>query len=182
MTRIVATLPEEARESFKEPLGPVFEDAEALLESAEEPLIAVGDVVTYHLVDAGVLPRVSLVDGVTERSPVSDEVAEGVPASAAEVTVENPAGALSADLIRALTRAIESSEPTLLRVEGEEDLAVLPAVLLAPGGASVVYGQPGEGMVLVRVTDARRDAVRTLCGDLETEDDFWRLIDTAPPP
>jgi uncharacterized protein (UPF0218 family) len=41
-------------------------------------------------------------------------------------------------------------------VDGEEDLLVLVAVLYAPVGGLVVYGQPGEGVVVVRVTDAKR--------------------------
>ena len=36
-------------------------------------------------------------------------------------------------------------------VEGEEDLATLPAILYAPPGSVVVYGQPDEGSVLVKV-------------------------------
>jgi uncharacterized protein (UPF0218 family) len=38
-------------------------------------------------------------------------------------------------------------------VDGEEDLAVIPLVLAAPSGAAVLYGQPGEGVVL-RIVDA----------------------------
>ena len=37
-------------------------------------------------------------------------------------------------------------------VDGEEDLATLPAILYAPLGSVVIYGQPNEGSVLVNVT------------------------------
>jgi len=72
----VARLPERARSSFKEPLGPVFTDALDLLDAAGEPLIAVGDVVTAHLGDAGVTPHVAVVDGKTERETVDAAVTE----------------------------------------------------------------------------------------------------------
>jgi uncharacterized protein (UPF0218 family) len=40
---------------------------------------------------------------------------------------------------------------TKLLVEGEEDLAALVCVALAPTGTCLVYGLPGQGMVLVRI-------------------------------
>jgi uncharacterized protein (UPF0218 family) len=177
----VATLPESSRAAFKEPLGPIFEDADALLEAAGTPLVAVGDVVTYHLVNAGVTPHVSLVDGITEREPVSDAVRAGVPDADRDVVVSNPPGTLTAELLDAMASALKAEASTLIRVDGEEDLAALPAVLMAPAGASVVYGQPGEGMVLAAVTQDRRAAVRALCGALDTDERFWDLVDADPP-
>lgn len=180
MVRTVARLPETARASFKEPLGPIYEDVEVLLESAGSPIVAVGDVVTYHLVRAGVIPHVAVIDGITEREPVSEDVASGVPDAEREFTVENPSGTLSESLLVALQEALSADESTLIRVDGEEDLATLPAILMAPSGASVVYGQPGEGMVRVDVTDARREDVSERCGALDASDRFWELVGTTP--
>ena len=181
MAEPVATLPESARESFKDPLGPVYEDVESLLDGEETGIIAVGDVVTYHLVRAGVTPHVSIVDGRTEREPVSDDVEGGLPDADRDVVVSNPAGTITETLIESLSEALSAEPTTLLRVEGEEDLAALPAVLLAPSGAIVVYGQPGEGMVRVDVTDDRRAHVRELCSVLETTERFWDLLGTESP-
>jgi hypothetical protein len=49
-----------------------------------------------------------------------------------------------------------------VEVTGEEDLAALPAMLAAPLGSTVVYGQPGEGMVRVAVTPEARRRAREL--------------------
>ena len=46
-------LPDDLRGAFKEPFGPVYTDAERLLSEAGRPVVAVGDVVTYHLRQAG---------------------------------------------------------------------------------------------------------------------------------
>ena len=46
--------------------------------------------------------------------------------------------------------------PLKIYVEGEEDLATLPAVLLSPTGSMVAYGQPGEGVVLVEVDESKK--------------------------
>jgi hypothetical protein len=37
-------------------------------------------------------------------------------------------------------------------IEGEEDLAVLPAILLSPLSWVVIYGQPEEGLVYIPIT------------------------------
>jgi len=170
-----ATLPPEARDAFKDPIGPVYTDAERLLADAGRPIIAVGDVVTYHLVAAGHPPKVTVIDGRTERETVTDEVREGLPA--ADVSVASEPATVSRALLEALVAAIDGDGETVIEVDGEEDLAVVPAVLAAPDGASVVYGQPGEGMVLATVDDDLRAALRELAGRLETTEAFWRLVD-----
>jgi uncharacterized protein (UPF0218 family) len=162
------------RGDLKEPMGPIFTDAERLLSDVDGPLIAVGDVVTYHFERAGVTPDVAVVDGMTKREEVEDRVAEGVArlgGELREVRVENPAATLTRELVRALKEAITDSEPTVIVVEGEEDLVTLPAIVAAPLGASVVYGQPNEGMVHAEVTaDAKaemRDLLSRMDGDPE---------------
>lgn len=172
MATVLLSLPDELRTELKDPWGPVFSEAEALLAEAGEPLIAVGDVVTYHLESSGRRPDVSLVDEMTERSAVEAHILEA--AGEPDVTVENPAATLTDDLLSALAEAVDAAEAdgssTRIHVEGEEDLAALPAIVAAPDGASVVYGQPGEGMVLVTVTsETREDAeafLRAMDGDV----------------
>jgi hypothetical protein len=153
-------LPEDLRGAFKEPLGPIFTDAEALLAEAGTPLVAVGDVVTYHLRLADCTPDVALVDGRTKREAVSGEIARvlGRP----HVEVENQPGTLSDDLLTALRDALDADESTVVHVDGEEDLATVPAIVAAPDGASVVYGQPDEGMVHVAVDEETRATAREL--------------------
>lgn len=157
------TLPPALREAFKEPFGPLFTDTEALLAQATPPIIAVGDMVTYHLREAGHEPHVSVVDGLTERDVIPDEVRAGLEgAGERRIDVVNEPAELSRDLLIALREAVDADEDTLLVVEGEEDLATLPAVLAAPLGGSVVYGQPDEGMVLIDVTEDARAEMRDL--------------------
>jgi len=173
----VARLPESARASFKEPLGPVFTDALDLLEGAGEPLIAVGDVVTAHLGEAGVTPHVAVVDGKTERERVDPEVESSIPPADRTVAVSAEAATLSVGLVEALVEAVDAEGSTRIVVEGEEDLATVPAVLYAPAEATIVYGQPGEGMVRVTVTAGLRERVRDLAEEMETTEAFWTLVE-----
>ena len=157
------TLPPELREAFKEPFGPLYTDIDDLLADAEAPIVAVGDVVTYHLREAGHEPHVAVVDGRTERETVTEEIRLALEdAEHHRIEVVNEPAELSREILLSLREAVEAEENTLLLVEGEEDLATLPAVLAAPLGGSVVYGQPGEGMVLVDVTEENRATMRDL--------------------
>jgi hypothetical protein len=167
----VLELPDDLRAVFREPLGRVFADPAALLAApgAGEPLVAVGDVVTYHLLEAGRPPDVAVVDGRTERERVDERIEAALPDP--DCSVSNPPATLSRELLETLVSVLDRGEPTVVGVDGEEDLATLPALLATPIGGSVVYGQPGEGMVLVPVTEASRERARTLlgrmCGDAD---------------
>ncbi|MFC6951971.1 GTP-dependent dephospho-CoA kinase family protein [Halorubellus litoreus] len=175
---VLLTLPESLRSAFKEPFGPVETDAEALLADVDGPLVAVGDIVTYHFLQAGREPDVAVVDEHTKREVVDDAVRDAVVHP--DVTVANPAGALSAALVRALGDAVAAAEPTTVFVDGEEDLAVLPAVMVAPVGASVVYGQPDAGMVHVPVTEETKAEFRALLERMDGDQDaFWAAVDDA---
>lgn len=144
-------LPSEHRERLKEPAGPLYSDPAELLATVDEPVISVGDVVTAHLLSAGCQPTLAIVDYQTEREAVAEDVAATLTALGNEVGVDNPAGGLTFDFLDAIVAGIETPEPRTIAVDGEEDLATIPAVIAAPEGATVVYGQPGEGMVAVAV-------------------------------
>ncbi|WP_416840175.1 GTP-dependent dephospho-CoA kinase family protein [Haloferax sp. DFSO52] len=160
------TLPTALRAAFKEPFGPVYTEAEALLadassEESTAPLVAVGDVVTFYLRRAGRPPDVAVIDGKTKREAVSDEIRRAVETGRL-VEVTNDPGTISRALVAALRDALDADEPTTILVEGEEDLATLPAVLAAPLGSTVVYGQPDEGMVRLTVDEAAKTEMRDL--------------------
>lgn len=160
---VVVRLQPSLRDAFKTPLGPIYTDTESLVADAGRPLVAVGDVVTAHLLRAGHRPAVAVVDGRTERGETDEWVTETLPPAAERTHVVNPPGALAAETLTALREAIDRADGTTIGVEGEEDLVALPAILAAPAGATVVYGQPGEGMVAVAVTpDATSEARRLL--------------------
>jgi len=145
-------LPEEHRQLFKEPFGVLYPTIDEVLPLIAGKLIyAVGDVVTHNLHKKGVTPAIAVVDGHTMRSPCKT-----MPEIHGErITIKNPAGTLTEDLIRALDHAVKNPPATII-VDGEEDLAVIPLVLSAREGAVVLYGQPRKGVVLRLVTPEAR--------------------------
>jgi uncharacterized protein (UPF0218 family) len=79
------------------------------------------------------------------------------------VKVKNPPGTITEEAIEAVRSALEGKKQIHLLVEGEEDLLTLIAVLYAPENALVIYGQPLEGIVIVKVTrEKKADAARIL--------------------
>lgn len=165
---VIVRLPAEKREAFKDPLGPIETDVHSLLPELGSPLITVGDVVSYHFYEAGRMPDVAVIDGRTKREAVDKTIEETlVAADVDRFKAINPPGTLTASLLDALDAAIEADRPVQVVVDGEEDLATVPAILLAPKHSSVIYGQPGEGMVHVEVSTATRRRARKLAKLLE---------------
>ncbi|WP_122088087.1 GTP-dependent dephospho-CoA kinase family protein [Halalkalicoccus subterraneus] len=175
---VLLRLPDSLRGAFKDPMGPVETDAETLLGSVSGPLIAVGDVVSYHFERVGRTPDVAVVDGLTERDTVEPEIADALEASSARrIEATNPAATLSVSMCRALREALESEDSVAIDVDGEEDLVVLPALVLAPEGASVVYGQPGEGMVHVDVDSGTKERARDLLERMDGDHGrLWSIL------
>ncbi|WP_240451990.1 GTP-dependent dephospho-CoA kinase family protein [Halostella salina] len=162
----ILRLPDDLRGAFKDPFGPVETDPERVLADVTGPLVTVGDIVTYHFERVGRTPDVAVVDGRTKREAVDREVSETI-REEHTVTVDNPAATLTEALLVALRDAIAADRPTTIVVDGEEDLATLPAVVVAPDGASVVYGQPDAGMVHIRVDDDTRAEFSDLLGRMD---------------
>ena len=58
--------------------------------------------------------------------------------------------------------ALKSNYTVGLRVDGEEDLLTLPVIRYAPVGTLVAYGQPDEGIVLVKITKNKKASVKEI--------------------
>ncbi|MCQ1535254.1 DUF359 domain-containing protein [Methanosarcina sp. KYL-1] len=163
-------LPRELRPLMKKPLGTLYtgtgrDTIEKFAGKLANPtkLISVGDVTTFHLLEAGIVPDLCIVDNRTKRKPVSEDVStRNKDGLYTEVSVDNPAGIITDELIKALSGAFESSTPLRILVRGEEDLATLPVIIMAPLGAVVLYGQPDEGVVFVEVTEKKKEEIRVL--------------------
>jgi hypothetical protein len=150
-------LPEDIRSELKKPFGELHSTLTSLLPHLKGHVVyAVGDVVTHHLIRAGVSPDIAIIDGHTMRAPC-----RRVPSlPCRRIGARNPPGTISDDLVCAIRDAV-AHPPAMIVVDGEEDLAVIPLVLAAPTGALVLYGQPGEGVVLRRVDREARKAARS---------------------
>ena len=151
-------LPENLRQSLKLPLGKLIPNVSRAIEHIQKRnptrLILIGDIVASKFLAAGLKPDIVVVDLMAMRSPVDIEVKNLVESFKGTVFhVKNHAGIITVELRKALEAA---QMPIKIMVEGEEDLATIPAVLASPDGSIVVYGQPSEGIVLIEVTEEKR--------------------------
>jgi uncharacterized protein (UPF0218 family) len=167
MPRILAKLPGDLRSELKEPLGEIYTDTDAMLAEAGDTVVAVGDIVTYHLLEADRRPDVAIVDEKTQRERVERAVLDAIDGFDDRIEVVNPPAVVTEELLAAIAGAVDESGTVVVAVDGEEDLAVLPAVLAAPEDAAVVYGQPDEGMVLTVADAETRERCRDLLGRME---------------
>lgn len=168
-------LPQELREKLKKPLGKLYSGANCMEKlkadikrEGERKIITVGDVVTYSAIKKGILPDIAIVDEKTLRARVSEEVIENTKQVFLKtVRAVNPAGTLTPELITAIKEALNSKCRVRIFIEGEEDLATLPTIALAPLSSLIIYGQPSEGIVAVKVTDSKKKLARAIMEKME---------------
>ena len=152
-------LDEELRLELKKPFGELYESFDDAIENIKSSkiLIAVGDVTTYNLINNGIYPNIGIIDNLIQRKNHNHEFnyTENI------IKTKNPPGTITNELWETIELAIDNitdNKNYLIIVEGEEDLAVLPSIILAPKDAIVLYGQPNEGLVFVNVSKVKEKA------------------------
>jgi len=114
-------------------------------------IISVGDVVTKNLQDHNIPPDLAIIDNQSMRNKF-----QLIIHTSEAVKVKNPQGTITKEAIEEIEKALKNSKQTYIIVDGEEDLLALIAVLYAPENSVVVYGQPHEGIVLVKVSPEKK--------------------------
>ena len=150
-------LDENLIDEFKKPLGKLYVDFEDAIPKIKEVnfLISVGDQTTKNLLDNDLIPNLGIIDNRIQRKDHDHDIirTENI------LKADNPAGTITKDLWETIEKAIsltlEDNQHRIIEVKGEEDLAVLPCLLIAPEDAVILYGQPNEGLVYVNVCEAK---------------------------
>ena len=83
--------------------------------------------------------------------------------------VSNPPGTISAEAQRILFQSIQKYKTLAIIVEGEEDLLVLPLMVQMPIGSVIIYGQPREGMVVITLTEERKNWAKNFIDQMKSE-------------
>lgn len=163
----------ELRVKLKEPFGTLIQGsfAETMdklgdIVKREKPpkVVSVGDTVSRNLHAHEINPQLSITDNKCMRKKAKPKVFE----SKNVVHVRNPQGIITQEAVAVIREALESDEYVHIIVDGEEDLLTLVAVLYAPEKSLVVYGQPCEGIVVVKVTPERKAATMEILKMMKT--------------
>jgi len=156
LTETTYVLPENLRPTLRRPLGDLVPGSEIDLGrllcgvmTKEKPisLILVGDSVSRQATLAGITPDVMIIDNLEKRQTATPYAHP----HNRVLTAKNQAGRIEQNARLAVERAIRG-EADLVVIDGEEDLLAIVAVIAAPLRSLVVYGQPDEGVVLVKVS------------------------------
>jgi len=146
-------VPESIRSRLARPLGLLITNEDILAGGLADAVkrssmvVSVGDRVTESIAALGRVPDVQVVDGREKRQ---ERAPPAVPYSSL-LQATNPPGSITAEAVEAIRNAFGGAKPARVLIRGEEDLLAIPAVLFAPIGASIFYGQPNEGVVVVKV-------------------------------
>jgi hypothetical protein len=154
----------ELRITLKQPLGTLIrgsfiETTKRFSEMAykERPpsVISVGDTVSRNLAKSHIATKLSIIDNKCMRKNVQPVLL------AAEKTfyVKNPQGTITEEAVTAIQEALQGSQNAKIIVEGEEDLLTLIVIMQAAQNSLVLYGQPREGIVVVKVTPDKKAQV-----------------------
>jgi hypothetical protein len=162
------------RLELKSPLGILLEGAPSetikqlrqLIIQYKPPLLAVvGDFTSKNIMKAGLDPDICVIDHRIMREKV-----EPWDHGKREVfSTHNHPGTIDIEAWRVLKDAVTLKSKASVIVEGEEDLLVLPLILLAPTGSLIVYGQPRKGMVVVEASEERKAWAEDFINRMEEE-------------
>jgi uncharacterized protein (UPF0218 family) len=127
-------------------------------------IISVGDATTDKLLELGIVPAIQIVDG-RERRVDRDLPLENY---AKVIKCRNPAGTISTEAVKAFREALASEKPVRIIVDGEEDLIGAVVLALAPDNSVMFYGQPLEGLVVVKVNNEARSKLKEVINKIRS--------------
>lgn len=131
-------------------------------------IISVGDRISYNLINNGFRPKIIIFDKKENRKPTDLktrnllETYEG-----RTIYVKNPPGHVTEELWNAIKIGLESIQLVKIMVDGEEDMAFLPAVLESSIGDAILYGFFDKGFVLTIVNNDLKKKFKELLSKME---------------
>jgi uncharacterized protein (UPF0218 family) len=164
-------LPDDLRDILKEPMGKLVNEKQLLeLMKDEEFVVSIGDQVTYTLLKNDIKPIFCVVDYKTRRGEFPLEFIQIIKTYGDEIVrVENPQGCITDELWEAIEDAFVIAEDcvtTRIEVDGEEDLASLVVIFLAPLDVTIIYGLPNKGVLVVKPTLQNKEKVGNILNQM----------------
>lgn len=156
---VVPGLRKELKSVVGQMFGSVKEASSAL---TGHHICVVGDETARNCIHAGIEPEIMVVDFRTKRSAKKNEYAEtflGLEGYRV-IHARNPQGEITPELWSALETAlwaVVGGGKALVVVDGEEDLASLPLILILPVGWVLMYGMPGMGLQILYIDEVIKD-------------------------
>ena len=180
----VLYLPEMLRDQMREPFGRIirgsFENQTTtvlkiaqVIEAQKPPMVyAIGDIIAGSLVRSNITPSVIVIDLKSRREALKVNSKFEVRNSKLR-KYRNKAGTIDSQAVARLCKLRDQyllrHKPLRMIVEGEEDLLALAAILLAPLHSIILYGQYNLGVILVTVTEEKKNEIYKIVSKFEVK-------------
>ena len=144
-------VPESIKVELKKPLGNLIDYSKLQAIAKKYKIISVGDISTLICIHNSVHPHIAVFDFHYMRQTLDrdkEKQLEKYFKKARSYKLRNPPGTIAMESIPTAESMLKSGG--ILKVDGEEDLLALVFIALAEKDMVVIYGQPNEGLVLVK--------------------------------
>lgn len=148
-------LPEDLRFELQKPWGEVINEIPQNVDGLKT--VVVGDETAQKFNEKKIGQFLSIVDFLIHREIKFHQLLELGFDNQDVQKIKNPHAVVMPELIQAIMEAFNKKTKTVILIAGEDDLAVLPVLLISPLGYSVFYGQPNEGLVRVDITEETKE-------------------------
>ncbi len=168
-------LPENLKSKLRKVYGKLCTSAAEALKIIDSvpnrgKIITVGDVVSYNMISAGANPDIIVYDGMEGREKAKSWMKSFLESYIGEEkSVKNPAGHITGYLWQATFEALRSEGKVKIFVNGEEDLAVLPFVILCSVGDCILYGMPGQGIDIIVVDERIKNTFKKILKEFKED-------------
>lgn len=151
---------DETKNELKKPLGRLYSDITRASNSLlNKRVISIGDICSTNLISQKIIPHLCIFDFKTKREEIDIELRKilinNYPNPHEYI---NPAGTISEKIIADASTLLQNGGG--IKIKGEEDITALAFILVANKNDRIVYGQPNEGIVVVRPTKKLKEKIK----------------------
>lgn len=146
------------RSFLSKPLGPVISSAS---HKKNTTVAVVGDYALSQFIEKNWLYTIGVYDKKTKREFFESSQLKNIKP---DIKINNPAGLISYDSLEKLSKMDykDTGNKKHILVDGEEDLVAVSLILTMPLHSLIYYGQPDQGMVLLKVTEKLKEKISKL--------------------
>ncbi|MDK2790429.1 MAG: GTP-dependent dephospho-CoA kinase [Methanothermococcus sp.] len=154
-------LNEDVKDILKKPFGKVYKE----LPPIKGRVVSIGDVTTKNLLSKNIVPNLSIFDLKTKRT-INVNITHNFKRV---FEVNNPPGCITDEAIEKIKYLSTINDKDIaLIVKGEEDLLTIPVIKYFPENTMVLYGQPDEGVVILKITKDLKHKIDEILKMMET--------------
>lgn len=156
-------MPSTLKSALEKPFGILLSSQEFETQAKKNRngcVVGIGDRTVESLITLGVIMNLAVIDRLSRRKPHPwSQDHEILLETYSKTTIQSGPGYISDTALvwirgwGARNGEHLSGKTELLVIDGEEDLLTLPVAYYAPVGTVIYYGQPGQGVVRLEVTE-----------------------------